>query len=661
MCGTSEENRGTRPQCMPLSTEGGGPVVAKLITAVSIVLCIIGILYITNVFEFFGLYMTIVPYCGLILMLVLVLAFLIYPAGKGTSTRRLPWYDIMLILMSVASSGYIAFFPGRWGYFLQTGTATMVEVVLCFMLILVILEATRRLVNLAMAVIALFFVIHVLVGPHLPGILLTFPFSLRRIATMFYMSEGGIFGLPVNVASTIIVAFTLFAAFLEKSDAGKFILDATFAATGRWVGGPAKAAIVSSCALGTMCGQTAANVATTGSVTIPLMKKMGYTPEFAGAVECVASNGGQIMPPVMGLIAFLMAELLGVSYWSICVAAFLPAFLYYIGLFVQVHFEAVKLGLKGLPGEQLPSLKRVMRQGWFYLIPLFILIYLLAVLHLPVQHCGLYAALSVVVVSMVDCQRKKKTRKGAKEVLAWFVDSLETGARALLVPAVACAAAGIIIGSLGVTGLGFRLSGILVNIAGGNMLLLLILSAAASYILGMGMSSVPCYLILVVLVAPALVQMGVAPIAAHLFLFYFGIVSFITPPVAVAAYVASGISGGDPFKTGFIAMRLAIVTYIVPFLFVYSPSLLLIGSVGEIMLAMVTAIVGVSLLGIGFERFLLTKLNWVEAALLVVSGLLLMKPGIMTDIIGAAIAVPLLLRHMKFGHRLPNKRHVTTT
>ena len=627
----------------------------RLITFISVIMMLIGALYISNALEFIGIHLTIVPYCALILMLILVLVFVIYPAKKGGSREKVSWYDMVLIIMSICGNGYLTFFPGRWAPLLMRGTTTLLEVILCFMLIIAIIEATRRTINIAMALVASFFVIHLVFGSHFPGILLTFNFKLERIASIFYLRAEGIFGAPVEIACTLALSFMLFSAFLQNSKAGSFILDGAFALTGRWRGGPAKAAILGSAALGTMVGATAANVATTGSITIPLMKKTGYSPEFAGGVEAVASNGGQIMPPVMGAVAFLIAEILGMPYWSVCVAAFLPAVLYFIAIFVQVHFEAARLGLRGLPPEQLPSFLTVLKRGWFYMIPVFLLIYLLAVIHLPVQHCGLYASMAAMLIVIIDWQGKKETRKGLKDIIIWLINCLELAARSLLVPAVACAAAGIIIGSLDSSGLGIRLSSILLDVSGGNQFLLLLLTAVASFILGMGMTSIPCYLVLVMLIAPALAQLGVVPIAAHLFVFYWGLISFLTPPVAVAAYVAAGISGGSPMKTGFIAMRLGIVKYVVPFLFVYNPSLLMIGATGGIILTLITGIIGVSILSIGMEGFFLQRLNLLERALFIVGGFLaLMPPEEYASVIyaGVILCIFALLWHVRSARRV---------
>jgi TRAP transporter 4TM/12TM fusion protein len=464
---------------------------------------------------------------------------------------------------------------------------------------------------------------------------------------MFYFSPSGIFGLPVTVAFTIIVAFMIFGAVIENSRAGAFITDIAFGLTGRWAGGPAKAAVLGSSMLGTMSGATVANIVGTGSITIPLMKKNGFSANMAGAIECCASNGGQIMPPVMGIVAFMIAEMLGVPFTTVCIAAIFPALLYYLALFTQIHCYSVKMGLSGLPADQLPSLKKVLKEGWFYVIPILVLIYTLAGLHMPVQHSGIYAALSALVIATIDLQGKKEARKSLKEWCRWIIKIIEDAAKALVVPAIACAAAGIIIGSIDTSGFGFRLSSLLVKTSGGSLFLLLVLTAISSYILGMGMSSVPCYLILVILVAPAMVKAGVSPMAAHLFTFYWGIMSFITPPVAVGAFVAAGIAKGDPMKTGYIAMRLAFVTYAVSFAFIYNRGLLLEGSWDEIVLSIITATGGVLAISVAFEGYITRALSWIERTFLFVGGTMVFFPSTKTsewiDIIGFIIIFIVLI------------------
>lgn len=636
---------------MKKSREGARSVVTKTI---SLIIPLTAIFYITNGFEWMGFHVSTVGYASFILGLVLTLAFLTYPARKGMSREGVAWYDLLLIVMSLSSTLYIVFFPDRRDEALLSGTATKVCIVASFILVIAILEATRRMVNTVMAIIAALFVLHLFIGPHLPGIFSTFPFSLERVTTLFYFSTNGIFGLPVTVAFTIIAAFLLLGSFFENSGAGRFITDLAFAVTGHWAGGPAKAAVIGSSLLGTMTGATVANIVTTGTITIPLMKKNGFSPNMAGAVECCASNGGQIMPPVMGITAFLIAEILGMPYSHVCLAAIFPALLYYLALFVQIHFHSLKTGLRGLPRQDLPSVKAVFKEGWFYLIPIFVLIYCLAGLHLPVQHCGLYSALSAVVVAIIDFERRKETRKNLREWISWFSRGLEGTSRSLLVPAVACAAAGLIIGSIDTSGFGFRLSNVLVKASGGNLFFLLVLTAVASFILGMGMTSIPCYLILVILVAPAMVKSGVVPMAAHLFVFYWGIMSFITPPVAVGAYVAAGIAKGEPMRTGYIAMRLAFVSYVVPFVFVYNPGLLLAGSWNSVVWSVITASIGVIAIAIAFEGFLYVRLKWIERAAFFLGGLMTFVPTTSIswtiDAIGIAIVFSALFRHRRLHH-----------
>jgi len=623
----------------------------RIITFISLVITVTAIFYIANVFEWFGIHISVVGYSSFILGLVLTLVFMTYPLRKGISMEKVRWYDLLLILMSLISTFYIVFFPEQREEALLAGTATKLETVMCLMLVITILEATRRMVNTAMAIIAALFVVHLLFGSNLSGIFATFPFSLERITSLFYFSTNGIYGLPVTVAFTIIMAFMLFGAVIENSGAGKFITDVAFGLMGRWAGGPAKGAIVGSSLMGTMTGATVANIVTVGTITIPLMKKNGFSPNMAGAIECCSGNGAQIMPPVMGIVAFLIAEILNVSYASVCIAAVFPALLCYLSLFTQVHFHSVKTGLRGLPQDQLPSVKKVLKERWFYVIPVFVLIYTLAVLHLPVQHSGLYAALSAMAIAIIDFMRKKETRKNLKEWGEWFIVTMESAAKSLLVPAIACASAGIIIGSIDTSGFGFRLSSMLVKASGGNLFFLLLLTAVSSYILGMGMTSVPCYLVLVILVAPAMIKAGVIPMAAHLFTFYWGIMSFITPPVAVGAYVAAGIAKGDPIKTGYIAMRLAFVSYVVPFVFVYNPGLLLEGSWDVIALSIITATLGVIAIAIGFEGFLLCKLNWIERLFFFAGGTMVFIPTTKIswwiDITGFIILLLVLLWHKR--------------
>jgi TRAP transporter 4TM/12TM fusion protein len=374
------------------------------------------------------------------------------------------------------------------------------------------------------------------------------------------------------------------------------------------------------------------------------MKKTGYRPYFAGAVEAVASTGGQLMPPVMGTAAFIMADFLNVSYVAICLGALLPAVLYYVGLFVMVHLEALKTGLKGVPRNELPSLKTVLRRGWMYFIPLLVLVYYLGVAGYSAESSALYAVASLFIVSLF----KKEARLGLKKVIAAF----EATARGMIDIIISCALIGIIMGSLSMTGLGLSLASGLVTLSGGHLSVLLLLSAAGSYVLGMGLPTTPCYIMLAALVAPALTQLGVTPMAAHLFVFYFGMASMITPPVAPAAIVGAGIAGASMWKTGYTAMRLGILILIIPFMFAYNPVLLLDGPLPAVIQAAVTSLVGVICLGAALEGYFIHRANWIQRIMLVVTAMALIDPGLLTDLIGIGLLAVVVLWQWKGRKRM---------
>ena len=617
--------------------KAGGTIANWMATGITVVLVLLCLVVISNVLKQWT-YIPIKTYAAIGLGLILVLAYLIYPAKKSATRYKVPWYDIVLILFGICGTGYIVFFRESWEHSVFMGMSTTTEVVLCLLLILSILEATRRTVGITMSLIATV----------LAGLVIFYaPHGLQRLTAMMYFGTQGMIGTPVIITFTVILVFLLFGTLIQKSPCGKFMVDTSLALTGRWSGGPAKAAILASGAVGTISGLGPANVAITGPMTIPLMKEAGYKPEFAGAVEAVASNGGHILPPVMGIAAFIMAELLGITYWAVCIAAFIPALLYYLGVFMQVHFEAGKLKLRGLSREQLPHLVSVIKRGWFYLLPLLLLVYLLAVINLPAQHAGMYAAFSVIAIVLLDWQSSKETRKGPKEIIAWLADSMRETGRQLAMPAIACAAAGIIIATVSVSGIGFKLAVILTNLAGGNAFLLLVMIALVSFVMGMGLPGIVTYLVLASLVAPAVIDLGIQPIAAHLFIFYWGLTSLITPPVAISAFIAAGIAGASPMRTAVWAVRLGIMTFILPFIFVYNSSLLLIGSPVEIVVTTVTAVIGVVFLAAGIEGFLLKRLTWLEIALFILGAGLLLAPGWETDIAGVVIIVPTLLWHIR--------------
>lgn len=625
----------------------GSKTLGLLTKGIGVVIVIMGLLYVSNIYKPW-LYVPVIAYSALALGLTLTMVFLINPIKKQkTSRETLPWYDFLFIVISLCGTGYVAFFGDIWWDSVLTGFSTRTEVVLFFSLALLIIEATRRTIGMVLALTILAFLIYAPISVDL---------NFERVTTLMYFLPMGILGMFVTLTFTIIVMFLLFGAFLQKTYAGMFLVDCAMALTGRWTGGPAKAAVVSSCMMGMVTGLGPANAAVTGSISIPIMKRCGYRPEFAAGVEGVSANGSAIMPPVMGIAAFIMADFLGISYWAVCVAAFIPAFLYYWGVFVQVHFEAKKYELLGLPPEQLPSIGKVLKRGWFYVIPLFLLVYLLAVVHLPTEHCGMYTAFSTIGIALIDWQMRKESRKGLKEIITLLTSCLADAGEMLIIPAISCAGAGIIVAAISASGISFKLAGLLLDLAGGNQLFLLFMVAVVSFILGINLPPLPCYLIMATLVAPALIKFGILPLAAQLFCFYWGLQAEITPPVAFVVFVAAGIAGADPFKSGLIACRLGFLSFILPFIFVYHNSLLLMGPLINIIEAIATAGIAIVFIGSGFECYLLKPLSWLERVLFIAGGGFLLWPAWQADIIGAVIIAPTLLWHIRSARRMAFKQ-----
>jgi TRAP transporter 4TM/12TM fusion protein len=490
------------------------------------------------------------------------------------------------------------------------------------------LEASRRLLGWPFLSILLLFLFYALFSFLFPGGLYGKGVSWSRLANFLYLDPQGVLGVAIQVAATIVFAFVFFGQMLFKTGGGDFFNGLATSLMGRYRGGPAKAAIIASSLFGTMSGSAVANVVTTGTVTIPLMKKTGYSAHFAGAVEATASSGGQIMPPIMGAAAFLMATFLGIPYFKVAISAAIPAVLYYMALLIQVDLRAAQKGLKGLPREAIPKVSIIFRKGWPYLIPFLVLIYTLFFL-------------------MLVAFLRKESRPNLRQVLTILK---ETG-EGMLEIGVICSAAGIIIGVVSLTGLGFTFSQTLVNLAGGHTFFLLVLAATGAVILGMGMTVTAAYILMVILIAPALTQLGIDPLNAHLFVFYFAVMSFLTPPICLAVYAAASLAGADMMKTAYQAIKLGIAAYIVPFLFAYHPSLLLTGEIINIIHSTVTAMVGISLIAIGVEGFLFRELNWVKRLLLIIGGLGCMIPGWESDMIGLGIGIPIFIWEWRTGRR----------
>jgi TRAP transporter 4TM/12TM fusion protein len=608
-------------------------VLSKLVAFIGVVYVIYEILYVLGFLTTEKIFLYPFGFRSSILGLMLAYTFLMFPATKNSPRDRLPWYEIPLILASLVVCGHI--FINASGLMDHPPWADPLEQVFGIITILLLFEATRRSVGMAVAVIPLFFFLYPMISRYCPGVFAGKGYAFDRVVGTMYLSQDGIFGSLLHIVLVTIFAFILFASFLQATKGGQAFTDLAFALVGWLRGGPAKAAVIASCFFGTISGSAVANVAGTGCVTIPLMKKTGYRPYFAGAVEAVASTGGQLMPPVMGTAAFIMADFLNVSYAAICLGALLPAVLYYFGLFVMVHLEALKTGLKGIPRNELPSLKTVLRRGWLYFLPLLVLIYYLGVAGYSAESSALYAVASLFVVSLF----KKEARLGLKKVIAAF----EATARGMIDIIISCALIGIIMGSLSMTGLGLSLASGLVTLSGGHLSVLLLFSAAGSYVLGMGLPTTPCYIMLAALVAPALTQLGVTAMAAHLFVFYFGMASMITPPVAPAAIVGAGIAGASMWKTGYTAMRLGILILIIPFMFAYNPVLLLDGRLPAVIQAAVTSLIGVICLGAAVEGYFIRRANWIQRIMLAVAAMALIDPGLLTDCIGIGLLIAVVM------------------
>ena len=518
--------------------------------------------------------------------------FLAYPVRKDGGVLRL--LDFLCIALSLAAGIFLMM--DYEDIVFRLGSPTPTEVFLGAVTVVLVLEATRRAVGWPMIIVAALSLLYAYFGYILPGMFGHRGYSLTRIISHLYLTTEGIYGIPLGASATFIILFIIFGAFLEKCGATKFFIDLAFTLTGRTMGGPAKTAIVSSGFIAMISGSAAANVVTTGTITIPLMKKTGYRPYVAGAIEALASSGGQIMPPVMGAGAFIMAELTGIPYVKIMAAAFLPALFFYISLYQIVHHEACKMGLQPIGDESRPPILRVVKQYGILFIPILLLVLLMILDRTPNQAC-FFAILSVVLVSWF----RKDTRMGPKEIL----EALAEGAKGCAMIAAATACAGIVIGMITLTGIGLSFSSIIISLSHGHLILALIFTMVASIILGMGIPTAAAYIIVAILGAPALMRLGVPEIAAHLFVFYFAIISAVTPPVALAAYAGAGIAKAPPMKTAVYATWFGLYKFLLPFIFIYNTGLLLIGgAVGILPAVILSALLSflVAITSVGYYR-----------------------------------------------------------
>ncbi|WP_243298859.1 TRAP transporter permease [Bacillus litorisediminis] len=581
----------------------------------------------------------------------LALIFLLFPARRKGNKRKVAWYDYLLALIAITVSAY-------WPLFYESlvqkvGPIDTAQMIFGGLAILLVLEATRRVVGLPITIIASLFLIYAIFGPSMPGMLAHPGLDLNQlIKTMFFTTEG-ILGTPLQVSSTYIFLFLLFGSFLVQTGVGNYFNDLAITIAGRRIGGPAKVAIFSSALQGTISGSSVANVVTTGSYTIPLMKRMGYRKEFAGAVEAAASTGGQIMPPIMGAAAFLMIEFAGVGYWEIAKAAAIPALLYFSGIWIMTHFEAKRTGLLGLSKEEIPNKKEVVKK-LYLLLPILAIIWFLYI-GVSIERTALYGIGITILVSLF--------RKDTRITPAKFIAALTDGARTALGVAAATACAGIIVGVVTKTGLGLKLGNGLVSLAATladnpNVILFLTLlfTMITSIILGMGAPTTANYIITSTIALPAILalnsqlEVAIPVLAAHLFVFYFGIVADITPPVALAAFAASGISGGEPIKTGVNASKLAIAAFIIPYMFIYEPQLLMIdATILQILWIIFTAITGMIAIGAGLIGFWYMKLNWIVRIISVLTGLLLIYPEKYSDFAGLGMFIVLVAVQLVFS------------
>jgi TRAP transporter 4TM/12TM fusion protein len=556
-----------------------------------------------------------------------VLVYLLFPFRISRASDRLQWHHYVVAAFAGLVGLYITLNYTR--IMEAGGDYSTMDYIFAGLGILFTLEAARRVVGLPIVMIALAFLLYSYFGPYFPGFLSHRGFSLQRIASHMYLTTEGILGIPLWVSATFIYLFVLFGAFREKTGLGQLFIDISNAVAGWASGGPAKVAVVTSALEGMISGSSVANTVESGSFTIPMMKRLGYRPEFAAAVEASASTGGQIMPPIMGAAAFIMAEFLNMPYIEIAKAAAIPACLYFFGIFIEVHLEAKRSKLRGMSRDELPRMGTVMKERGHLFFPLIAIIVFLLGGFTP-----LYAALMGLVVCVLAAQMRKSTRMGIMDILNAFA----AGARGALGVAIACATAGIIIGVVTLTGLGLKLANGLVDLAGGNLLFTLFFTMITSLILGMGAPTTANYIITSTIAAPALILLKVAPLAAHMFVFYFGIIADLTPPVALAAYAGAGIAKADPMKTGFIATKLAIGAFIVPYIFVYNPAMLLIGTTPFTLIQnLITACCGMFGVGAAMIGFCLAPMHWWERIWFTVGGLMLIDPGTLTDLIGIAM------------------------
>lgn len=573
--------------------------------------------------------------------MILILAFAMYPATKKASRKIIAWYDYILIALSAAVPLYM--WLDYFNIINRAGKPNYMDVIIGTLLTLLVLEATRRVCGMALPILGVIFILYSLMGTkqglipvNIPGIFLHRGYTWQKLMSHFFANTEGIYGSSVNVASTYIFLFIAFGEIMNKCGMGKFFNDIANALAGGSKGGPAKVAVVASGLLGMINGAAVAVVVTTGSLTIPLMKKTGYDNEFSGAIVATGSVGGQLMPPVMGAAAFIMAETLGIKYSTLLVSAIIPAVIYYMGILLQIQMRAEKMGMQGTPKDQLPKVGEVMKEYGHLAIPLVFLIYMLFFSGKTVIMAAFYTILFTIVVA----QLRPNTRMSLNDI----IDAMVASAKSTVSVAIACACVGIIVGVCSITGFALNMASTIIQIGGQSLMFTLMFTMVTCMILGMGLPSIPSYIITSTIAAPALVTLGIPPIAAHMFCFYFAMFANLTPPVALAAFAAAGIAGGSPMKTGWASVKLALAGFILPYMFVYNTELLLLDTpIAKGIQVAITAAIGVFLISVAVEGFLFRKVNAVLRILCFAGAYLLIDSGLITDIIGIAICVGIVL------------------
>jgi len=607
-----------------------------------LILALSGIMSVFHMYTgYFGPYEPFVQR-GIHLSFPVFFGFLLYPIVKRAQKGVLFYLDISLALLGAAACLYIVIFNRQLQA--RAGEPILIEIFFGAVLILLLFDLGRRTMGVPLPIITGVMVLYTYFGPWMPKMVAHRGADVVVLSSFIYLTPEGIWGIPVAVCAKFLFLFILFGTLLVEAKAGDVILDLAYCVAGKARGGPAKVAVVSSAFFGTISGSSVANVVSTGSFTIPLMKRVGYPAYYAGAIEAVASTGGIIMPPVMGAAAFIMADLMDVNYFYVVKAAILPGILYFTGLFTMIHLRAVRLGLKPMPEQEIKRIRDIILSQGYLLLPAVVLVWYLIILRKSPALSAFYGNLAVVGVIVLKHYKGRDLR----QVPTVLINACFKAAKVMVTVAIACAMAGIIIGCAIQTGLAIRFSTLLTNLAGNSLTLLLIMAMFSALILGIGVTASVAYIIPAILVVPALLKFGILPIAANMFCFYFAVVSYITPPVCIAAYAAAGVADSNPFKTGYTATRLGLAGFILPYMFIYNPSLILEGNLLGLVIGVPTAVLGVVLMGAALEGWFLTQATILHRMLFAGAAFCLIKPGVVTDILGISLfALALLLQYLR--------------